>query len=192
MKNLKFLLSLFIFISLVSSCSEEEIDPNPNSGTDPVQAVFPTTDVNVILPAGTSIDLSKTKILSGFAEFPVDNTGKSKIRFAPGTKKLAFLVDETENSLMMGFITDSKKEISIETTASILVYFGLGISLQPNEIKKKFIEDYQTMEGMAEFTQSISEEFSKNPEMIRNGAFMPSLTEYLSTFAPATSVPSKS
>jgi hypothetical protein len=44
------------------------------------------------------------------------------------------------------------------------------------------------MEGMAEFTQSISEEFSKNPEMIRNGAFMPSLTEYLSTFAPADTI----
>lgn len=186
MKNLKFLLALFIFISLVSSCNEEEIDPI--LGTDPVATVFPTTDVNVILPVGTSIDLSKTKLLSGFAEFPVDNAGKSKIRFASGTTKLAFLVDETGNSLMMGFITDNKKEISIETTASVLVYFGLGVSLQPNEIKKKYLEGYSGMEGMSEFTQSIKEEFSKNPEMIRNGGFMNSLTDYLTTFAPADTI----
>lgn len=188
MKNLKFLLALFIFISLVSSCNEEEIDPNPNPGTGPVLTVFPTTDVNVILPAGTSIDLSKTKLLSGFAEFPVDNAGKSKVRFASGTTKLAFLVDETGNSLMMGFITDNKKEISMETTASVLVYFGLGVSLQPNEIKKKYLEGYSGMEGISEFTQSIKEEFSKNPEMIRNGGFMNSLTKYLSTFAPADTI----
>lgn len=188
MKNLKFLLSFFIFISLVSSCSEEEIDPNLNPGTNPVGTVFPTTDVNVILPPGTSIDLSKTKLLSGFAEFPVDNAGKSKIRFASGTTKLAFLVDETGNSLMMGFITDSKKEISMETTASVLVYFGLGVSLQPIEIKKKYLEGYSSMEGMAEFTQTIKEEFSKNPEMIRNGGFMNSLTKYLTTFAPADTI----
>jgi molybdopterin synthase catalytic subunit len=188
MKNLKFLLSFFIFISLVSSCSEEEIDPNLNPGTNPVGTVFPTTDVNVILPAGTSIDLSKTKLLSGFAEFPVDNAGKSKIRFASGTTKLAFLVDETGNSLMMGFITDAKKEISIETTASVLVYFGLGVSLQPIEIQKKYLEGYSAMEGMAEFTQTIKEEFSKNPEMIRNGGFINSFTDYLSTFAPADTI----
>lgn len=188
MKNLKFLLSFFIFISLVSSCSEEEIDPNLNPGTNPVGTVFPTTDVNVILPPGTSIDLSKTKLLSGFAEFPVDNAGKSKIRFASGTTKLAFLVDETGNSLMMGFITDSKKEISMETTASVLVYFGLGVSLQPIEIKKKYLEGYSSMEGMAEFTQTIKEEFSKNPEMIRNGGFINSLNDYLTTFAPADTI----
>ncbi|WP_113923382.1 hypothetical protein [Cognataquiflexum aquatile] len=188
MKNLKFLLALFIFISLVSSCNEEEIDPNLNPGTGPVQSVFPTTDVNVILPEGTSIDLSKTKLLSGFAEFPVDNAGKSKIRFASGTTKLAFLVDETGNSLMMGFITDNKKEISIETTASVLVYFGLGVSLQPNEIKKKYLEGYSGMEGMSEFMQSIKEEFSKNPEMIRNGGFINSLNDYLTTFAPADTI----
>ncbi|MCH6233784.1 hypothetical protein [Cognataquiflexum rubidum] len=188
MKNLKFLLALFIFISLVSSCNEEEIDPNLNTGTGPVQSVFPTTDVNVILPPGTSIDLSKTKLLAGFAEYPVDNAGKSKVRFATGSTKLAFLVDETGNSLMMGFITDNKKEISIETTASVLVYFGLGVSLQPIEIKKKFLEGYPTMDGMPEFTQSISEEFSKNPEMIRNGGFMNSLTDYLKTFAPADTI----
>ncbi|WP_113923381.1 hypothetical protein [Cognataquiflexum aquatile] len=186
MKNLKFLLALFIFISIVSSCNEEEIDPI--LGTDPVATVFPTTDVNVILPAGTSIDLSKTKLLSGFAEFPVDNAGKSKVRFASGTTKLAFLVDETGNSLMMGFITDAKKEISIETTASVLVYFGLGVSLQPIEIKKKYLEGYSGMEGMSEFTQSVSEEFSKNPEMIRNGGFINSLTDYLTTFAPADTI----
>jgi hypothetical protein len=188
MKNLKFLLALFIFISLVSSCNEEEVDPNPNPGTGQVLTVFPTTDVNVILPAGTSIDLSKTKLLSGFAEFPVDNSGKSKVRFASETTKLAFLVDETGNSLMMGFITDNKKEISIETTASVLVYFGLGVSLQPNEIKKKYLEGYSGMEGMSEFTQSIKEEFSKNPEMIRNGGFINSLNDYLTTFAPADTI----
>ncbi|MCS4435751.1 hypothetical protein [Aquiflexum gelatinilyticum] len=188
MKNLKFLLALFIFISLVSSCNEEEINPNPNPGTGPVLTVFPTTDVNVILPSGTSIDLSKTKLLSGFAEFPVDNAGKSKVRFATGSTKLAFLVDETGNSLMMGFITDNKKEISIETTASVLVYFGLGISLQPAEITEKFLQGYPTMEGMPEFTQTISEEFSKNPEMISNGGYINSLTDYLSTFAPADTI----
>jgi hypothetical protein len=124
----------------------------------------------------------------GFAEFPVDNSGKSKVRFASETTKLAFLVDETGNSLMMGFITDNKKEISIETTASVLVYFGLGVSLQPNEIKKKYLEGYSGMEGMSEFTQSIKEEFSKNPEMIRNGGFINSLNDYLTTFAPADTI----
>jgi hypothetical protein len=186
MKNIKSILFSIALLFAVSSCQEESTDPIP--GPDPKETEFPTTDVNVVLPAGTSIDLSKTKILSGFGEYPVDNSGKSKVRFTSGKSKLAFLIDETGNSLMMGFITDTKKEISIVTTASVLVYFGLGISLQPIEIKKKYLEGYATMEGMPEFTQSISEEFAKNPEMVRNGGFMNSLTDYLSTFAPADTI----
>lgn len=187
MKKYTFPLLLTLILTLVFSCQEEET-PGTNPGTDPVQTVFPTTDVNIVLPAGTSIDLSKTKLLSGFAEYPVDNTGKSKVRFAAGASKLAFLVDETGNTLLAGFITDTNKEISIATTASVLVYFGMGISLQPVEIKNKFLEGYSTLEGMPELTQAMSSEYGKNPSLLKSGGYMNFLAKYLGTYAPADTI----
>jgi hypothetical protein len=187
MKKFTFPLLLTLILTLVFSCQEEET-PGTNPGTDPVQTVFPTSDVNIVLPTGSTVDLSKTKLLSGFAEYPVDNTGKSKVRFAAGASKLAFLVDEAGNTLLAGFITDTNKEISIATTASVLVYFGMGISFQPHEIKKKYLEGFSTLDGMSEFSQSLSNEFSTSPDMLKTGKFMNSLTAYLSTFAPSDTI----
>ncbi|MCR9014402.1 hypothetical protein [Aquiflexum gelatinilyticum] len=186
MKNIKSILFSILLLFAVSSCQEDTIDPMPGPG--PIVTEFPNTDVNVVLPEGTSIDLSKTKILSGFSESSVDNSGKSKIRFASGTTKLAFLVDEEGNTLMSGFISDTKKEISIETTASVLVYFGLGISLQPNEIKKKYLDGFQSMNGMAEFTDALSSEMATNPEFLQSGGFSTALDQYVSTFEPADTI----
>ncbi|EMS32743.1 hypothetical protein C943_00748 [Mariniradius saccharolyticus AK6] len=187
MKTSSFRLVLTFLLAFFFSCQEEE-SPGTNPGTDPVQTVFPTTDVNIVLPTGSTLDLSKTKLLSGFAEYPVENTGKSKVRFAAGGSKLAFLVDEAGNTLLAGFITDTNKEISIATTASVLVYFGMGISFQPHEIKKKYLEGFSTLDGMSEFSQSLSNEFSTSPDMLKTGKFMNSLTAYLSTFAPSDTI----
>lgn len=185
MKTSTFRLVLTLILALFFSCREEE---SPGPGQDPIASTFPTTDINVVLPAGMSLDLSKTKVLSGFAEFPVDNAGKSKIRFAPGTTKLAFLLDETGNPILTGFISGTKKEISIASTSSVLVYLGLGISLQPLEISQKFLEGTQDLEGIAEFSQAISEEFSRDPAMLKTGKYLDLLTKYLDTHAPADTI----
>lgn len=76
-KNEEHQISFVLFISPVISCNEGEIDPNPCTGAG--LSVFAKTEVNVVIPAGISIDLSKTKLLSGFAEFPVQKAAFPKV-----------------------------------------------------------------------------------------------------------------
>lgn len=186
MKTLSFRLLMTFLLAFTFSCGEEEKPIIPDGNVDTTE--FPTTDVSVIVPAGSSIDLSKTTLMSGFAEYPVDNAGKSKIRFSPGMKRLTHLVDADGNTLMMGFITNSNKEISIASTASVLMYWGLGISLLPQEIINRYVDGYSTMEGMPDFTASITAEFSKNSNLIQSGGFEPALNQYLKTFIPTDSI----
>jgi hypothetical protein len=186
MKKSIFSTLMTVLLVFAFSCTEEEI---PTSSTpDPDPSSFTTTDVAVIVPPGSSIDLSKTTLLSGFAEYPVDSNGKSKIRFAPGMRRLTHLVDGDGNTLMMGFITNTTKEISIATTASVLVYWGLGLSILPQEVVHKYIEGYSTMEGMSDFIASISSDFSKNSKLVQSGGFEPALKQYLASFASTDSL----
>ncbi len=182
MKKVTFSLLFTVLFAFVFSCNEDEEPTGKDPDPDP--SSFTTTDVAVIAPTGSTLDLTKTKLVSGFAEYPVDNSGKTKARFATGSTRLAFLVDEDGNAIMAGFLTDIQKEISAKTTASVILYLSLGVSVQPMEIKKKFWEGYGTIPGMDDFTATVTSEFVKNPKALQTNVFEAPLAAYLKTFYP--------
>lgn len=185
MKKSTFSLFLTVFLVFVFACSEEE---KPNDPTPPDPSSFTTADVSVIAPAGSNLDLSKTKLISGFAEYPVDNSGKTKVRFATGSTRLAFLVNEEAKAIMAGFVTDTQKEISAKTTAAVMLYFSLGLSVQPLDVKKKYWEDYATLPGMDDFTALVVAELAKDSKALQTQALAAPLSAYVKTFYPTDSI----
>ncbi|OOG72190.1 hypothetical protein [Algoriphagus sp. A40] len=186
MKKAIFSLLFTVLFAFVFSCNEDEEPNTPDPDPDP--SSFTTTDVAVIVPPGSTLDLSKTRLFSGFAEYPVDNTGKTKARFATGSTRLAFLIDENDKAVMAGFLTDNQKEISTKTTASVILYFSLGVSLQPLEVKKKFWEGYSTIPGMDDFIAQVSAEMVKNPKVLQTATLEAPLSAYLKTFNSTDSI----
>ncbi len=139
MKFKSTLLLLLAFYLAINSCKDTEEPKLPVNGDPDIKNV-PTLDVSVIIPDGTTLDLSGSQVLANTFDFAVDESKKSKIALQPGQTQLAFLLDKDENVLLSGFINEAKKEISVASSAEVLLYYGSGVFILPFEFREIYLD----------------------------------------------------
>lgn len=180
MKNLKLLPLLFITLFIFNlSCSK---DDDSVKEQEQQTSNFELTDIKVILPEGSSLDLTKTKVFAYSKKFDVSSNGDSKIYFNENSRSLAVLLDDKDQPIIMGFITDTNKEISVKSTVEASYYLGSGAIFQPEETRENFFEKSEQLKGFTEFTEETSILFKSNVNFITSENYSKALKERLDAF----------
>ena len=189
MKQIKYFLILLSFsILFIFSCNNDDNsiqDPN-----NPPNGEFEMVDVTVNLPPGATVDLSSTSIVSLGATAMLTNNIASDIPFNPDTAEIGYLMDNENNVLLAGFISDTRKEISVETTAEVMLYYALDYYLLPDSGKKAFLNNVTAVQGFTDFVNSVTELFVQDPLMYMNGTYIAALQSQLNSISSkkATSI----
>ncbi len=173
MKKLK-LASIIIITMLVFTACKKDDDliekPEQIEGLE-------TIDVKVILPEGSDLDLTTTKIISFGRPFDVASTGESKIAINPESPTLIYLQGENEDMIFMGFITEQNRELSIKSTGQASLYFALGTIFQFQEIKQKYLNEYHTNSEIVPFHEALTNLFLADSNFLEKDAFQDLIVE---------------
>lgn len=128
------LIGLSMVFLLVVSCKKDK------GGDDRDDGQFTKTNVQVVLPPGSSVDLSKATIYTLAKSSSIGADGKSEIPYINGTGQISFVFDEAGNLVLAAYITATQKEISIKTTAQLLLFNSLQLNFLPDSAKNRFLE----------------------------------------------------
>lgn len=151
---------------------------DPDGGDDPTMNGT-TLNVTVNLPAGEDIDLDTTTLLAFTNEYTVDANGASTIDYNTNSQVLTYLLDENDNILLMGFLSTEKSELSISSSAEVLLYFGLGTPFVSSFAREVFHEEIQDTQGFTDFVAALETLYAGNILLFAENAFLPPLTDYL-------------
>jgi hypothetical protein len=182
MKTYSFRLLLTLLLAFVFSCQEEENpspNPNPPVASKPLEK---TVDVNVVLPPGVSMDLSKAKVTTGLMDFDVDASGKSKAVLPDGVFRMAYAMDDKNRILLMGILHEKNKTLDIASTAEALFYLGAGVYFQPEPVIREYLSSATALVGMEQFKKQLENQIRADIEYIEKGKFEKPLEDYLAEF----------
>jgi len=172
MKKSVFLICISFLLVLLHSCKKDKKDPPKDTGGQ-----YTTTDVKVVLPIGTNLDLSKTKIFTMTQISNVGVDGSAKVPFVTNGCELAFLLDASDNLLMMGYIYEGNKELSIKSTALALLYHGLGLNFLPDTTRQLFLAKNNGNVRLNNYFTKIEQAFKTDVQMLEKRTFTTALTE---------------
>ena len=184
-KTGKFLVFALVAFMMVLGCSKNDTpvdvkDPiqkdDPKEPEEPEepeepQGEFNLVDVQVNLPTDSDLDLSGTTIFTLARPSTVETNGSSELPFNPGTGQLAFLMDGEDNLLLAGFLTDDRKEISVATTTEVMLYFSLGYTKTPDNLKQPYVNAVQQIAGYQNLVSDIEALFVADPLMYTKGDY---------------------
>lgn len=164
---------LLLFLStFFYSCEKDDTDPpiKPDKKEG-------TVDVEVTLPEESGADLSGAVVFSlgSSNELNSDQTGFSP--YNENNVELAYLLDGNNNVLLTGFLNDDRKEISVETTTEVMLYYALDYYLLPAGARKVFLDNVQQMPGFTQLVTTMSNLFKEDPLMYSKGTYLPKLFE---------------
>lgn len=158
----RFIIMSVAIILMTAACKKNKDDPKKQVAT---------TSIQVILPAGSSLNLSNTEVYSLSQSFNVGSDGKSNIAFNAGSNEVVFLFDGNI-PVMAGIISDDNKEISIATTAQALLYYGLGtMYVSSMEERVAQIKKITTYPQFTVLKTSLEKLFIDNPQMLSTDAY---------------------
>lgn len=165
--NRQLLLALLLLLTVISCKKDKDkIDPDPDPASD-----FVLKDAQVVLPAGSSYDLTDSRIMTFAESFPVSKDGKTKAIVLPKTEHIAYLFDKDGNPVMAGFITDSTSTISVATTAKVLIYHAYGVAFRPDTLTDIFINRADELKGMQQWVDEFTNLWKNDPLVLSKGAF---------------------
>lgn len=186
----KFITAL-IFLAIIACSSNDnendmgtdddiaQTDDDPKTDDGPVGGAFEMVDVQIRLPEASNLDPSSGTLVSLGAGSSVDAEGKGSVPMNLGTIEVAYLLDTENNVLLSGFISEERKEVSVETTAELMVYYALGYHLLPESAKAAFVKGVQQVPGFTDFVNEIQTLFNENPLMYSAGDYETALQGFL-------------
>ncbi|WP_293015145.1 hypothetical protein [Mongoliibacter sp.] len=193
MKPKIYLLLIFAFFLAVNSCKDVEEpdlppitdnpDPNPNPDPDPSENL-PKLSVTITLPANSDIDLGATSLLTGFIEFPVNESGNASAVIPSGSTRISYLLDDQDNVLLMGFINESQKEISPASTAEVLAYFSSDLVFGPGELDERLFGNFHELPGFKSFSEAVQARISQNPKLLEGLGIESELRKFYEELGP--------
>ncbi|WP_373522982.1 hypothetical protein [Aquiflexum sp.] len=187
MKNFKLkLLFSIVFSILVFACGETDELPLITPPEDANLAK--TVDVQINLPPGSNLDLTKSTLSSGLMSFPVDATGKSKAVLPDSLTRLVYLLDRSNNIVLMGLLDKQNLKLSAETSAQALFYLGSGIFYFPKEVVDNFINPSMPLPGFEEFKTKVASGLENDMLYIQNLKFEQDLSQLLAIYSKESEV----
>ncbi len=168
---LKYAVLIIILTVLSFSCNKENTDV-PN---DTPQKI--TIDVNVVMPEGSAVDLTGATLFSLGTSSDLNGTMSAKLPANTGTYELACLLDKDNNVLLAGFVGENHKEISIETTTEVMLYYALDYYLLPDNAKKVFLDNVKLIPDFSGLVKSINNLFVADPLMYTKGTYLQKINE---------------
>ncbi|MAU14969.1 MAG: hypothetical protein CMH46_05455 [Muricauda sp.] len=180
-----FILPLIV-LALIFGCSSNEDanelitdDDAHQKDEDPVGSAFDMVDVQVLLPEDSSVDLTNGTVVLLGANSDIDANGTASLPLNGETIEVAYLLDADNNVLLAGFISDERKELSVETTAEIMLYYALGYYLLPDSAKGAFLKSVGQVPGFSNFVEEIQTLYIDNPLMYSEGSYESTLQNFL-------------
>lgn len=152
-----------------SITTPEETIENPDTlSTEAVEV-----NVQVILPEGSILDLSTTEIVSSGKALDISPSGQATIFINPIEQVFVSLQDKESNGIiLMGFINETDRELSIKSTAKASLYFALGAIFQPEEIKDLYFEGYHSQKDTDQFHKDMEALFLADKTFMEKEGFI--------------------
>lgn len=170
----------FIGIGFSIGCSSDDDrikDLIDDGDGDPIAIPYEMAEVKVVLPPGSTVDLSTMSVVTLGQSAKLNDTDIGELPFNANSIELGYLIDADNNILLLGLISDDRKEISVKTTAEAILYYGLGYYLLPDRAKKPFLEGVGQIDDFAGFVEDIGELFVEDPLQYSKGAYLQVLNE---------------
>ncbi|WP_396591630.1 hypothetical protein [Allomuricauda sp. R78024] len=197
--SLKFLILIAVTALFIWACSSkddsplmmdddvsvsDDVDPTDDDPTGTTDG-FMEVDVQVILPQGSTVDLGVTSLVSISEEFSVSGNGNSKVALNKNGRSLALLIDTDQNILLMGFIDEDQREISVRSTAIASLYNALGTVFLPEDVRQRFFDEIDDFPGLNELVEAATTAFSSDENYFGTEAFAAMIGERISTLDDA-------
>lgn len=185
MKKLFFL----FLVALTFSCQEDTepgdpTDPNnPPTGQNP-GGNFELQDVQIALPAGSSLDLTGAELLSFGESFPVGSDGKTQAVSVPNTEQVAYLFDGKGQLLLAGYLSNEQKTISPATTANYLIYLASGYWMSEEDLASPFFKNIGNFEEVKAWQEEFEGLWKANPELLAGETYKAPLNEVMKKISP--------
>lgn len=152
---------------------------NPDGSENPTTGEFKTIDVKIELPEESTIHLENTELSTLFVDTPVNADGITTAPFNSESPEIAFLMDAEDNVVLAGFLRGQEDTISLESTAQVLLYFSLGSTFLPYEVKEKFIAEINNFPAVLELSNRLRELAKQDALFLEKGSFREILAEEL-------------
>lgn len=136
---------------------------------------YPAADVQITLPEGSQVDLSKTTLFALSVNTPVGGDGKSKVPFNAGSPEMVYLFDESKNIILMSLISDNNRDISVKSTAQALLHQALYLPWLPDTATSVFLNKIQLNTTLEEYYEEIEQAFKADNHMLQNRTFKEAL-----------------
>ena len=129
------------------------------------------TNVTVVFPENSELNPSDYKLFSSAEFTDVSESGETTATHYNGGRSIAFLMNSQNDPILMGFITDTKKEVSVESTIEVAQYFALGTVFLPEEIRSMYVEEAEQLPGTKEFVAKVESMFSSDVNFLTSEVF---------------------
>src|SRR5690606_16805507 len=146
-------------------------DPSPPDDDPTPEEGYEMVDVQILLPDASQVELSTSTLVSLGMDSPVDTDAKGSIPLNNGKVEVGYLLDADNRVLLAGLISGERKEISVETTAELMVYYGLSYHLLPESAKSAFLKSIGQTPGFSNFVEEVQTLFENNPLLYSEGGY---------------------
>ncbi|SMC41651.1 hypothetical protein [Cellulophaga tyrosinoxydans] len=183
MKKLKtFTLFIFcaFFINLSCKKDDDSFKEQEEQGEGPNRD---EVEVKINLPEGSGLNVGDTYLYTLGTNADVDAQGKVLAPIFDGSTELAFLFNSKNEPLLAGFISKDKKEISINTTAEVLLYYAVPAYIQSSELKDGYLSEINTLSSFSLFSEGLKNLFKTDNLMLQKGSYKSLLQAQLDLFS---------
>ncbi|MCO5249005.1 MAG: hypothetical protein M9887_08670 [Chitinophagales bacterium] len=167
----KSLFFLSVFTLLIIACKKDK------NNSDDRSVLQGSVSVQIILPKGSPIDISKTQIFTLGKSYKVDSKGKANIDFYGNGGQLASLFNESGQLLLESYITTVSKEISIKTTSQALLFQSMQMIFLPDSAKFPFLLKTTDYPPLTEYYSQMEKAFIADPLILENKNFKSILSQ---------------
>lgn len=170
MKNRIFTPFMMILFLMISCQEDPSPNPNPDTENPPSTVNIPTQPAKITLPGGVSYDLSGHSIWSNGLKEPVTSGGDTKIPQIKEGYNVAFMFDGDDNPILAGFMTKDNTEITVETTAKVLLYYSTGAVLMADTVSNIFVNQVHELPEFQEWAKQFEELWKADPNILSKPA----------------------
>lgn len=182
MKKLLF----FFLIALTVSCQEdtEPLTPTTSPVGENPTGNYETQEVQIVLPEGSSLDLTGAELLSFGESFPVENDGRSKAIAIINAGQIAYLFNAEGQLLLAGYLSDDQKTLSPATTANFLIYLASGYWLSEADLASPFFKNIGNYDEVKSWQGEFEEMWKTDPNLLSGDSYQAPLHELMNKLSP--------